>query len=326
MILTDHRNDTADFIFQPAYNQSGTYKMMFFVIDESDSTMYTGYVFTITVNNIAVKTILNPIGPLSVLEGASLNIPVTGYDPDSPPGTPNATISCNTAALPAGATFTAVAGSGTGTLAYTATFTQSGVYQVLFRAHKTSAGSNTTLDSTELVNLTVIEAGNQKPKFVKLDTLYTPNIKSDSTVLWIRSSDPDGTTPTVTMTGIPYQPYNAQYVDSANGRGKFRWDPDSSTVDSVFTFRFISTDGALADTMSFKVKPINAICGDANGDRTVNVSDVVYLINYIFGGGAVPAVLRAGDPNCDGTINISDAVYLITYVFASGPPPCANCH
>jgi hypothetical protein len=42
--------------------------------------------------------------------------------------------------------------------------------------------------------------------------------------------------------------------------------------------------------------------GDVNGDGVINVSDVVYLINYLFINGPVPPPLQAGDTNCDGTV------------------------
>jgi hypothetical protein len=67
------------------------------------------------------------------------------------------------------------------------------------------------------------------------------------------------------------------------------------------------------------------LCGDANNDAAVNISDAVSLIAYIFAGGAPPNPLAAGDANCDGNVNISDAVYLIGYIFGGGPAPCATC-
>jgi len=63
--------------------------------------------------------------------------------------------------------------------------------------------------------------------------------------------------------------------------------------------------------------------GDANGDATVDISDAVYLISYIFSGGSAPSPLLAGDANCDSTVDISDAVYLISYIFSGGAAPCA---
>jgi hypothetical protein len=64
------------------------------------------------------------------------------------------------------------------------------------------------------------------------------------------------------------------------------------------------------------------ICGDANGDRTINSGDAVYLVNYIFRGGPAPQPLVSGNANCDGKINIGDAIYLVNYIFRGGPPPC----
>jgi len=67
------------------------------------------------------------------------------------------------------------------------------------------------------------------------------------------------------------------------------------------------------------------ICGDANADELVNITDAVYLIQYIFNGGDPPLPVEAGDANCDEITNITDAVYLIQYIFNGGAAPCADC-
>ncbi|HEX9916597.1 MAG TPA: dockerin type I repeat-containing protein, partial [candidate division Zixibacteria bacterium] len=68
---------------------------------------------------------------------------------------------------------------------------------------------------------------------------------------------------------------------------------------------------------------LSAKRGDANGDTRVTVSDVVYLINYLFKSGPPPIPEQiVGDANCDGKATVSDVVYLINYLFKSGPPPC----
>jgi hypothetical protein len=66
--------------------------------------------------------------------------------------------------------------------------------------------------------------------------------------------------------------------------------------------------------------------GDANGDKKTSVSDVVFLINFLFKGGSPPLCppspyLVCGDVNCDGKVSVSDVVYLINYLFKGGPPP-----
>ena len=66
--------------------------------------------------------------------------------------------------------------------------------------------------------------------------------------------------------------------------------------------------------------------GDANGDLVVDISDVVYDIEYIFGGGPAPVDPILADITQDGSIDISDAVGLIDYIFGSVPPPViTNC-
>ena len=71
--------------------------------------------------------------------------------------------------------------------------------------------------------------------------------------------------------------------------------------------------------------PVTFLCGDADGSGAVSISDVVYLINYIFAGGPAPNPVIAGDANCSNAISISDAVYMINYIFGGGASPCAAC-
>ncbi len=61
--------------------------------------------------------------------------------------------------------------------------------------------------------------------------------------------------------------------------------------------------------------------GDANGDGEVNVSDAVYIINYVFVNGPTPDPLDAANANCDQEVNVSDAVWIINYVFVNGAAP-----
>ena len=63
-------------------------------------------------------------------------------------------------------------------------------------------------------------------------------------------------------------------------------------------------------------------CGDADGSDVVNISDAVYLISYVFAGGAPPWPPESGDADESGIVTISDAVYLISHIFGGGPAPC----
>ena len=66
------------------------------------------------------------------------------------------------------------------------------------------------------------------------------------------------------------------------------------------------------------------VSGDANGDGQVELSDVVYIINYLYKVGPAPEcdpVTDCGDVNNDEIVDISDVLYLINYLYKSGPPP-----
>jgi hypothetical protein len=48
---------------------------------------------------------------------------------------------------------------------------------------------------------------------------------------------------------------------------------------------------------------------------------VVYLLNYLFKGGAAPVPLWTADANRDHLVELADVVYLLNYLFKGGPPP-----
>ncbi|MDH4223642.1 MAG: hypothetical protein OEV55_08915 [candidate division Zixibacteria bacterium] len=77
----------------------------------------------------------------------------------------------------------------------------------------------------------------------------------------------------------------------------------------------ITDSGSITITISY-------LRGDANGDSSITVSDIVYLITSLFRGGPASVYYDSGDVNCDNEVTISDIVYLIANLFKSGPDPC----
>ncbi len=62
--------------------------------------------------------------------------------------------------------------------------------------------------------------------------------------------------------------------------------------------------------------------GDANGDGSINIADVTFMIATIFGGGPFPDPPESGDVDCSGGFNIADVTFMITRIFGGGPAPC----
>lgn len=65
--------------------------------------------------------------------------------------------------------------------------------------------------------------------------------------------------------------------------------------------------------------------GDVDGSGIVDITDLVYLIDYVFGGGPVPVSMNSADVDASCEIDISDITYLVSYYFQTGSPPQAGC-
>jgi hypothetical protein len=73
----------------------------------------------------------------------------------------------------------------------------------------------------------------------------------------------------------------------------------------------------------------NFLRGDPNGDRSVDLSDAVSIISYLFLGGSIPGgCLKSADVDDDGAVEITDGIYLLDFLFLDGqaiPAPYPAC-
>jgi len=67
--------------------------------------------------------------------------------------------------------------------------------------------------------------------------------------------------------------------------------------------------------------PLTSIPGDANGSMGVDVADVVSLVSYLTNGNPQPFIFEAADINSDGTIDILDIVGVINLIINRGGLP-----
>lgn len=84
---------------------------------------------------------------------------------------------------------------------------------------------------------------------------------------------------------------------------------------------------AVGDTVDDGIAPQSAssrACGDVDGDGSVNVSDMTYLVAYFFQGGPpLPVPADADMDGCPG-VTIEDLIFLVEYLFCMGPYPCTG--
>lgn len=76
-------------------------------------------------------------------------------------------------------------------------------------------------------------------------------------------------------------------------------------------------DNAPAEIQFTKDDDASQLLGDVNGDREVNVVDVMTLVRYILGESLNVFIEGNADPSGDGEINIIDAMWIINYVLSN---------
>jgi hypothetical protein len=129
----------------------------------------------------------------------------------------------------------------------------------------------------------------------------------ESVVVSVVHSGSSDTTNADGTFSLPSQPAG-RYTISASRAGY----ETKSSVYEVFGAR----------NLTIVLDPEYHIDGDVDNSGNVDISDVVYLIAFIFSGGPAPNPwIAALHINGDGNVDISDVVYLIAYIFAGGPPP-----
>jgi len=248
--------------------------------------------------------ILDSIGPKTVDENQLLEFRVSASDSDL-------TVPILSALnLPSGAVFVDSA-NGAGSFSWTPSFTQAGAYNVTFIASDGSAADS------EAVTITVNNV-NQVPV---LDSIGPQTVAEGSNLTFrVHASDMDGDSLILTAANLPA---NATLFDSGNGAGSFSFNPDFSQAGN-YNVIFVASDMVLADTDSVAIT-VSDVClaksGDAKADGNIFLTDIVFIVNYLFRSGLAPNPICRGDANGNGAVLLPDIVYLINYIFRAGPSP-----
>ncbi|MBC8180285.1 S8 family serine peptidase [candidate division KSB1 bacterium] len=117
---------------------------------------------------------------------------------------------------------------------------------------------------------------------------------------------------------------DSTYTDTSRINGELVTDttytdfaviPDSTYR---YAYKVLGTDMAESDYSKFiTATPVSAASGDANGDLSVNVLDIVAIVNYILEENPEPFLSEAADVNDDGSINVLDIVGVVNIILGT---------
>lgn len=265
-----------------------------------------------TVTTPLAAVAVNENSPLTVVwTGTSLNLGGTSTFGATPVWTATAP-----AVVPTNATFNAA----TGTLTWTPTYTQSGVYTV------TVTATDGTLSTTNTVTITVNNV-NRPPSFALAGatTLATKSMKSNEVFNFTYAAvDPDAEaiTYSVAVTG----PAFAGTATIAAALGTLTFTPTFADAGKVFTVTVTATDpnGATATTVTAVTVTYPVAKGDVNGNGAVGAEDAALILQYVVGL-YTPADMAlwnyVADVNSSGSVGALDAAWILYYVTHSNTWP-----
>jgi hypothetical protein len=113
------------------------------------------------------------------------------------------------------------------------------------------------------------------------------------------------------------------FGDEVAGIGDFNGDD----VDDFAVRSKTSSFSRWQGEVNFFAGWVSYICGDIDSDGLINMLDILYLISYLYKGGAAPGTPEGADVadvNNDNSVNMLDILYLIAYLYKGGPEPVCN--
>ncbi|MBI4602067.1 MAG: PKD domain-containing protein [Planctomycetes bacterium] len=102
-------------------------------------------------------------------------------------------------------------------------------------------------------------------------------------------------------------------------------DRSLSQIFNIFTIdrftRLPALKGSRVEILLGPPFPKFFLRGDADGNREVDITDAIRILNYLFTGGAEPVCMDAADVNDKGVVDISAPIALLSFLFNGGALP-----
>ena len=288
-------NTSGTLSWTPSFTQSGSFSAIFTATNALSGSASTSIVIA---GQDRVPVVSAPATAF-VNEGSLLTINVTAADPD---GQAIASLTASGSAITAGATFLAGAGNVSGTLSWTPTFTQAGMYSVTFTASNVLSGSAST-------SITV--AGDSPPRV----TAPATRIACENALLTftVGAADPDGDAITsLTASGTAITAGATFAVGPGNTSGTLNWIP-SFTAAGAYGATF-TAQNALSGSASTSI-----LVGSGGCDRApVVTAPATASVNE---GSLLTINVTATDPDGQAVTSLTASGTAITAgaTFSAGP-------
>jgi len=240
--FNDNGNGTADIYFEPLFNQSGDYNLLFKATDP-EGAIDSQYVLLTVIEWGNQPPRIGVINPGTLAEGESISMRVLADDPDST--TPYLSVED----LPRNAAFID-SGNGVGRFNFSPDFLQVFQDSTIFTIVVVATDyEDSSIIMTRSTTVTVRNV-NQAPTIDPLGP-FTIN-EGDSLGFLVTAFDPDTTYPLLRQGGTPLP--NSSFHDSGNGVGYFSFEPDYSQA-GVKSFPFWAKD--IQDTTVAVYTPVS---------------------------------------------------------------------
>ncbi|MFA5795511.1 MAG: putative Ig domain-containing protein [Candidatus Brocadiia bacterium] len=238
---------TGVFSWTPNYTQSGSYEV---TLKATANSLVDTKTITIIVNNVDRAPVLVSPGNQSVDENQLLTFNLSATDPDGD------VITYSMAPVPTGAVLNA------GVFTWTPDYTQSGSYEVTFKA--TANG----LSDTKTVTVTI----NNVDRAPVLTSPGNQTVNENQLLTFtLSATDPDGDAVSYSMTPVP----TGATLDSATG--VFSWTPDYTQAGN-YTITFTATANLLTDAkvVTIAVNNVDRVpVLTSPGNQTVNENQLL---------------------------------------------------
>ncbi len=130
----------------------------------------------------------------------------------------------------------------------------------------------------------------------------------------------------ISTNNAPFEPFEPEWIGPPQAI-PWRWQHQLTQLrsgENTIRIAAFEPDGATIDVAAITVRLVDReadfLRGDVNGDGTLDLSDPVEILNYLFRETALTC-LDAADVNDDGRLNVSDPIRVVLHLFAGGPSP-----